>query len=218
MLSPSPTQQPPKQIAPEQKKIRSTPARKQPGQSPTAKFIKAVFRPILKGLYYLLQGIRKHIALTIAILLLLTISMSLTNYFTTGQFPFGIGNDQFNFHVHGTNGGGDRVKNWVYHLRQGNVAALGIDEKDMSQPPDPNQLVKQYSQSNNLIWKDINVVGFRVEPDTTIDSFVEVDVVTNGPGGGTKGTLLWHFVTVSQGGGLLLNAELVGGQIRPAVL
>ncbi|GAC1391577.1 MAG: hypothetical protein NVS4B11_32720 [Ktedonobacteraceae bacterium] len=217
MLSPSPTQQPPVQSALEQKRpVRSTPMRK---QSPTARLVKAIFRPILKGVYYLLTGIREHIALALAIILLFAISITATNYFTTGQLPFGVGNDQFNFHVHGTSGGGDRVKSWVYHLREGNVAALQVDQKDMSQPSDPNQLVQQYSElKNNITWKTINVVGVNVEQDTTIDSFVEIDVVTHGPGGDLKGELIWHFVTASQGGGLLLNADLVGSRIRPAIL
>ncbi len=220
MLGPSPTQQPPVQPAPEQKRtVRATPARRQAGKSPTARLLKAIFRPILKGIYYLLRGFREHIALALALIILLALSITATNYFTTGQLPFGVGNDQFNFHVHGTAGGGDRVKSWIYHLREGNAAALSIDEKDMSQPPDPNQLVQQYAQKDAVLaWKDINVVGVQAEQDTTIDSFVAIDVVTHGPGGDLKGVLIWHFVTASQGGGLLLSVDLVSGHIRPAVM
>ena len=218
MVSPSSTQ-PPVQPASEQKRtVRSTPARRQPGQSATARAVKAVFRPILKGLYYLLRGIRRHFALAAAIILLLALSISVTNYLTTGRFPFDIGNDPFNFHVHGTAGGGDRVKSWVYHLREGNAAALKVDEKDMVQPPDPAQLVQQYSQTKtSLTWKDPVVVGIYSAQDTTIDSFVEIDIVTHGPGGNLKGQLVWHFVTLAQGGGLLLSVDLVSNSIRPAI-
>ncbi len=217
MLSPSPTQQQP--VQPEQKRpVRSTPARRQHGQSPTARFFKAIFRPILKGLYYLLKAIREHIRLALAIILLLALSITATNYLTTGQFPFGVGNDQFNFHIHGTSGGGDLVKSWVYHLREGNATALRIDEKAMPQPPDPTQLVNQYSEKSNLLtWKDPVVVGVKQEGDSSIDSLVEIDVVTHGPGGDAKGEMLWHFVTFSQGGELLYSVDLVGSNIRPAL-
>jgi hypothetical protein len=152
------------------------------------------------------------------VLVLLLASVSLTKYLTTGIWPFGVANDPFNFHAHGTAGGGDKVKSWLFHLRDGNVAALQLDEKDMPQPPAPDQLIAQYSEKNNLTWRAINVLSVSTESDTTIDSFVEIDVVTHGPGGDTKGFLIWHFVTIAQNGGALLSVDLVGSQIRPAFL
>lgn len=217
MLSPSPTQPPP---APEsgKKKVTLTPARRTIGQTPFALFLKAIFRPIFKGLYYAIVSMRGHPWVTLSVIVLLLASIAVTNYFTTGTWPFGIANDQFNFHVHGTTGGGEKVKSWLFHLRDGNVAALQLDEKDMSQPPSPDQLIAQYSEAkNNLTWKSINVLSVSTEADTTIDSFVEIDVVTHGPGGDAKGILIWHFVTVAQNGGLLLSVDLVGNQIRPAL-
>ena len=114
MIGPSPTQQKPERdVKPEVKQVKSTPARRRTGQTPVALFFKAIFRPILKGVYYLLRGIGGHKLLTLAMILLLLASVATTTFFTTGQFPFGIGNDQFNFHVRGSNGGGDVVQNWL---------------------------------------------------------------------------------------------------------
>ena len=157
--------------------------------------------------------------MTLIVLVLLLASIILTNYLTTGLWPFGIANDPFNFHIHGTNGGGDKVKSWLFHLREGNVTGLQLDEKDMPQPPSPDQMIAQYSEAkNNLSWKAINVLSVSTEQDTTIDSFVEIDVVTHGPGGDAKGELIWHFVTVAQNGGALLSVDLVGNQLRPALI
>ncbi len=211
MIGPSPTQQKPERdVKPEVKQIRSTPARRRTGQTPMARFFKAIFRPILKGVYYLLRGIGGHKLLTLAMILLLVASVAATTFFSTGQFPLGIGSDPFNFHVRGTNGGGDVVKNWLYALRDGNASQMSLLEKNISSPPDPQQFINQFSQSTaHLTWKSINVTGVYTESDATVDSFVEVDLAAAGPGGPVTGLLLWHFVTFSQGSELLLKVNLV---------
>ncbi len=209
MLSPSPTQQPP-QPEPEKKKIASTPIRPRTGQTPLALFVKGIFRPIFKGIYYLLRAISKHKLVTLALILLFLASSSVATYVTTGVLPFGIGNDPFNFHVRGGNGGGDAVKNWLYALRDGDATAMSLNERFISQPPDPTQLISQYSQAKaHLTWKTINVVAVYPESDGTIDSFVAVDLSATGPGGSVTGILIWHFVTVQAQGGVIINIHLV---------
>ena len=209
--SPSPTQQPPDpDVKPAEKKVRSTPARKRSGQAPAALFFKAIFRPIFKGIYYLLRGIRTNKLVTLGIVVLLLVSVFATSYFSTGLLPFGIGHDQFDFHINGKNGGGDLVKNWLYALRDGNVTQLSLLRKDISQPQDPNQLVSQFSQAKaHLTWKTINVISAYSESDTTVDSFVEVDLSATGPGGNTSGIVIFHFVTLSSQGEFLLKADPV---------
>ncbi len=215
MLSPAPTQQPPEQTTPEKKKVQYKPATRA-GQTPAALFIKSIFRPIFKGLYYLFRGMRNHKLVTLIMLLLILGTATAASYAVTKEWPFGIGNDPFNFHVRGSNGGGDQVKNWLYALRDGNVAALSLLDKNMSQPPDPQQLVNQYSQpKGHLTWKTINVLNAFQESDTTIDSFIEVDLSASGPGGNVSGYMLWHFVTVAQRGGILLEVNLV--EFRPSL-
>ncbi len=207
--SPSPTQQPPDpDVKPAERQVKSASTKQRPGQTPTAKFFKTILRPIFKGIYYLLRGIRTHKIVTLGIVVLLLISVFATSYFSTGLLPFGIGNDQFNFHVNGKNGGGDLVKNWLYALRDGNVTQLSLLQKDISQPQDPTQLVSQFSQAKaHLTWKTINVISAFSESDTTVDSFVEVDLSATGPGGNTSGIVIFHFVTLSSQGTFLLRAD-----------
>ena len=215
MISPSPTQQPPEQTTPESKKVEYT-SRQRAGQTPTARFFKAIFRPIFRGIYYLLRGMRNHKLVTFIMILLILGSAIGINYAVTKQGPFGIGNDQFNFHIHGTNGGGEQVQNWLYALRDGNTAQLALLDKNMSQPPDPQQLVTQFSQpQGHLNWKTITVLSVFQESDTTIDSFVEVDLSAPGPGGSVSAYIIWHFVTVSQNGGILISVNTV--DFRPSL-
>jgi hypothetical protein len=209
MLSPSPTQQPPAPT-PEKKEAARTPLKPRMGETPQALFVKSIFRPIFKGVYYLLQGIRKHKLVTLVFILILLASSTVATYLTTGSLPLGIGNDPFNFHIRGGNGGGDAVKNWLYAVRDGDVAAVSLNQRYVQQPPDPNQLINQFSQTKaHLTWKSINVMGVYSEANGTIDSFIEVDLSATGPGGSVSGILIWHFTTVQAQGGVIINVSLV---------
>jgi hypothetical protein len=211
MISPSPTQQPPQESIPE-RKIRSTPVRKRRGDSRFARFVKAILRPPIKFLYYLIQTIRGHKLATLGVLLLLVVSISATTYVTTGSLPYGIGSDPFNFHVNGGDGGGDQVKNWLYALRDGDATKLSLVQAQlaMSQPPDPSQLISQYSQTQaHLTWNSISVIKVYTEPDTTEDVFVAVDFSSPGPGGVNKGVMFWHFVTLPSQQGRLISVDSV---------
>jgi hypothetical protein len=209
MLSSSPTQQPPEPTTLEPKKVEYR-QKQRAGQSPTARFFKAIFRPIFRAIYYLLRGMRNHKLVTFIMILFILGSAIAANYALTSEGPFGIGNDPFNFHIKGGNGGGEQVQNWLYAMRDGNLTALNLLDKDMSQPPNVQQLVSQFSQPNgHLSWKTINVISVFQESDTTIDSLVQVDLSATGPGGNTSGYLIWHFVTVPQSGGVLISAALV---------
>ncbi len=212
MLSPSPTQQPPvpPTPAPEQKKVGLTPIKPRIGQAPLALFVKGIFRPIFKGIYYLLQGIRKHKLVTLVFILILLASSSIATYVTTGSLPLGIGNDPFNFHIRGGNGGGDAVKNWLYAVRDGDATAVSLNQRFVQQPPNPDQIINQFSEKKaHLTWKSINIIGVYSEADSTIDSFVEVDLSATGPGGSVSGILVWHFTTVQAQGGVIINVSLV---------
>ncbi len=209
ITSPTPTQQPPER--PGSESDSHTP-RKRPGQAPAALFFKSIFRPIFKGIYYLLHGMRSHKFITLLIVVLLIGTATAVDFTETGQWPLGIANDQFNFHIHGTNGGGDQVKNWLYGLRDGDVVALTTLDQFMSQQPDAQGLVNQYSQAKtNLTWKNITVAGVQQESDTTVDSFVEVDLSATGPGGPVSAYLIFHFVTAtsSTGGSFLLAVDVI---------
>src|ERR1700730_2831087 len=220
ITSPSPAQQPqpPEQKAPEPKKETFT--RPRVGQTPGALFVKSILRPIFKVLYYVFRFVGGHKLITLIMLLLIIGSAITANFAVTGAWPFGIGNDPFNFHIHGGNGGGDQVKNWMYDLRGGNISALEILDKNMPSPPTAQtlqQYISQFSQTQgHLSWKAINVVGVSQQSDTSVDSFVEVDLSANGPGGPVGGYMIWHFVTVAgQTGEILFSVSLV--DFRPTL-
>ncbi len=209
MISPSPTQQSSKAPDPGQG-APSTADADAAQESRGSQGIKPILRPIIKVIYYVMRAVAGHKFLTFVAILLLLASISVTNYYSTGVWPFGLGNDPFNFHVNGTNGGGDKVRDWLYALRAGDTSTLSLLDADMSQPPDPNQLVSQFAQSKTRTWKAINVLSAYSESDSSIDSFVEVDFSSNGPGGPVNGIALWHFITVAGNGQeALLKAELV---------
>ncbi len=209
--SPSSTQQPPEQDDSEEKRnIRSRYSKRRAGQTPAAQATKAVLRPILKGLYYLLRAMRSHKLVSFLVLLLVLGSATAVTFYQTGQWPLGIGNDQFNFHIHGTNGGGDKVKNWLYALRAGDAETIAFLDTFVSSPPDPTSLVNQLSQpKSHLTWRNINVVGVSAESDSTVDSYVEVDMSSVGPGGPVTGYLNIHFVTVAQQGGAIIAVDVL---------
>jgi hypothetical protein len=220
ITSPSPAQQPqpPEQKVPEPKKETFT--RPRVGQTPGALFVKSILRPIFKVLYYVFRFVGGHKLITLIMLLLIIGSAITANFAVTGGWPFGIGNDPFNFHIHGGNGGGDQVKNWMYDLRGGNISALEILDKNMPSPPTAQtlqQYISQFSQTQgHLSWKAINVVGVSQQSDTSVDSFVEVDLSANGPGGPVGGYMIWHFVTVAgQTGEILFSVSLV--DFRPSL-
>jgi hypothetical protein len=203
-------------VKPEEKKVvKSTPVRKRTSQTPTALFFKAIFRPIFKGIYYLLRAIRKHKLVTFLLLLLLFVSSAFATYVFTQRLPLGVGKDQFNFRVNGKNFSGEHVKNWLYALRDGDASTLSLIGQETAQgielatsatsvavinPKDATMLIGSFSQkSTHLTWKTITVLGVSTAPDTTVDSFVEVDTASSGPGGNVSGVMIWHFITAPQG-------------------
>lgn len=100
----------------------------------------------------------------------------------------------------------------MYALRDGDVQKLTLVQAHLltSQPPDPNQLIAQYSQTQaHLVWNSITVMGTYNEPDSTEESFVSVDYTAPGPGGGDKGVMIWHFTTVPSAQGTLIFVDLV---------
>ena len=212
MISPSPTQQPPS--TPERVQPGSTPIRPRTGDTPAARFFKALFRPIFKVFYFVISGIRTHKILTLLAILLLVGSISATMKITTGEYPFGIGNDPFNFHTNGSTPPADHIKNWLYAMRDGNATEMSLIQQEMimSQPPSVSTLISQYSQTQGHVsWKAITTIGSYNESDTTTDSFVEVDISSQGPGGNVTGIMIWHFTTLS---GRILTVDLIGGAPR----
>ena len=197
------------------KPARATPAKRRIGETQGALAIKAISRPFFKFLYYLSGWIKNHKLASLGILLLLAISISTTNYHITGELPFGINHDPFNFPYDGGKGEGGLVKSWVYALQKGDISHLALLEQNIpqGQTTDPAQLVSQYSETKaNLTWGTPDVIAVHQQPDSTIDSFVQVILSTKTPGTTVKAILLFHFVTAPVNGS---NAAILGVDIMP---
>src|SRR5438270_3046319 len=116
MLSQLPTQRPPErpeEPRPEQKKVISTPSRKRTGQTPVALFIKAIFRPIFKGFYYLLQGIRNHKLIALLAILIFIGTSILANSLVTKTWPFSSNPDPVQSLTQHDQASGNNVRGWL---------------------------------------------------------------------------------------------------------
>jgi hypothetical protein len=209
MTSSAPTQPPPVtpvSVEPEKKTASSIPDK---GKTRKGGVLKAILRPPLKLIYYLIQFIRGHKLLSLGALLLLFLSVSLTNYLTTGALPFGITNDPVSYSLRNVDGG-TQIKQWLYAVRDGDTKTLTQMQSAMptgiSQPPDPTQLTTQFSQTSGRVWKSVQVVGTYTQDDTTEDTFVEVQLAQDATSS-AGATLIFHFIT-AQGQDQLFGVDL----------
>lgn len=215
MISPSPTQPPP-QIAPvspePEKKIVPSTAGK--GKTRKGGVVKAILKPPLKLIYYLIQFIRGHKLLSLGALLLLLLSVSLTNYFATGTLPLGIASDPVSYSLRNVDGSAAITK-WLYAVRDGDTKTLQAMQASMptsiSQPPDPTQLTTQFSQTSGRVWKSVHVVGTYTQDDTSEDTFVEVELAQDASSSTASATLIFHFITV-QGQDQIIGVDLVSAR------
>lgn len=232
MSSPSPTQLPSTQLSAllpekkllptpeerqaltmEHKPLKATPLKRRVGETRTARIIKGALRPPLKALYYLSNWTQKHKLASLGILLLLVASIGATTFYVTGELPFGINHDPYQFNYDGGKGEGNLVKSWLYSLQKGETTHLLLLDQNIGsgQAPDPTQLVTQFSETKaHLTWGETSVIAVQQQPDSTVDSFVQVPILAKGPGSSLKALMLWHFVTVSANGqSALLGVDLV---------
>ncbi len=199
------------------KPVLATPARRRIGDTQGALVTKAILRPFFKFLYYLSSWLKTHKLASLGILLLLGISIGATYYYTTPthELPFGINHDPFDFPYDGGKGEGVIVKDWLYALKDGDTTHLALLGQNLpqGQTTDPSQLVSQYSETKaHLTWGDVDVISVHQQPDSTIDSLVQIPLSTKGPGTSVKAILLIHFVTASLSG---QGPTILGVDIMP---
>ena len=230
MISPSPTPPAPMppvipgpgpsdritQQAAEPKKVKLTPAKKRAGQAPLALFVKAILRPIIKLLYYLINGMRKHKIVALIAIILLLGSIGLTSYVLTGTVPLvgGGANDAVSQQIKANAQLNDNVKVWLYALRDGDLSTLEKMDQSMSQPPDTALYVLQYSEKySGVKWNSISVVGPVTASDKLIDAYVEVNMKpsasTTASTGATTEVILWHFSTYPLPDGRIFSIDKV---------
>ncbi|HLI87519.1 MAG TPA: hypothetical protein VKV37_02445 [Ktedonobacteraceae bacterium] len=212
MISPSPTRPKPDSPAPEENKNRplSTP-RKRAGQKPLALFIKGLLRPIFKGIYYFMSFVRSHRLVSLIVLILLLASIAITSYVTTGRMPFSPPPQQSSgLQQTSSNPATDVMQQWLTALRKGDVSTLKVLDNRMPNPPDPNLLVSQFSQTSTRTWQSMKLIGANQESDTTVDTFVEVDLSETVNGTAINTYLIWHFVIVpTQKEAILYSVDFV---------
>jgi len=212
MLSQLPTQRQPEQPEPEQKKVIYTSKKKRASQSPPALLVKAIFRPIFKGIYYLFRGMRNHKLVALLAILIFLATAIVANAVVTKTWPFVSNPDPVQSLTQHDQASGNNVRGWLYALRDGNANVMTGYQQGliMSTPPDVNQLISSFSQAKaNVTWKDISVLNVYGEPDTTLDSFIKVDVTTPGQSGPAGAILILHFATLPQQAGRILTIEVV---------
>ena len=215
MLGQLPTQQQPEQPDPEQKKVIYTPRKKRSGQTPAALFVKAIFRPIFKGIYYILRGIRSHKLVSLLAILIFIGAAIVANSLVTKTWPFISNPDPVQSLTQHDQASGTNVRGWLYALRDGNANVMTGYQQGliMQTPPNVSQLIGAFSQSKaNIAWKDISVISVYSESDTTLDSFIKVNVTVPGQAGPSGAILIWHFVTLPLPAGRILFIDLVSSR------
>lgn len=202
MISPSPTQQPPG-LQPEPK--NSTPVR--PGQSPVARRTKKIFKPILRGMYYGVTWIQRHILWAILVILLVGASSYATAYVATQGF------DPLHEIAAHDQGSANHIRAWLDALRAGNASKLNALQSDMLQTkvqPDTASLVSQYGQpQTGNMWVSISILGVHGAADPTLESFIEVDLAGPGQGNTASSILIVHFTTVSAAQGRIFAIDIL---------
>ncbi len=210
MLSPSPTQQPPAP-APEQKKVGLTPIKPRIGQAPLARFIKSIFRPIFRMLYYLLQWIRRHKLPSLLILVFFVASIFATNYVVTKNISSTSSADPLSRSIAtGRANGLNDIKTWLDALRQGDLISMQNVEKRIpsAQRPASATYVLEFSEkSGGVTWKSVKLIGDSLAADkVTEDVFVELDITD---AQGANGIVIWHFAIIPSLDGAILSIDLV---------
>ena len=174
--------------------------------------VKAILRPILKALYYIIKWIRAHrIAALIAILLLLA-SIFATSYFVTGSTPLVSDSNSVRSSIENNPQLSQDVKAWLLALRDGNIDTMLSVEKSINpstRPPDTSLYLLQFSEPRAQVkWTNVTLTSIKTAPDGLVDSYIEVDM-TPSPQiqaqGGTRTVVLWHFATDPAGRIYLLD-------------
>ena len=217
MISPSPAQSPVDQRGPQSEPERRgaalpplVPEKPQPKRRGSV--AKAILRPILKTLYYVIRWIRTHrIAALIALVLLLA-SIFATSYFVTGSTPLVSSSNSVGSSVQNNPQLSVDVKNWLLALQAGNIETMISVEKSIdpsTRPPDTALYLLQFSEPRAQVkWTNVSVSSIKTAPDGLVDTYVEVDMTpspTVQAQGGTRTVVLWHFATDPAGRIYLLD-------------
>ena len=211
MLTAPPTQagpQPPAlpPPAPEQrtepKQIALTPSKPRIGEMPTARAVKAILRPVIKAIYYVITWIRTHKLATLITIILLLLSISVTTRLMTGYWPFNSpSTDAVQQSLQNNPQLSPDIQLWLTALENGDLTSMQTLQKTIPasgvQPDDGAFLGEFSAKYAGVTWNGAKVDGVSTAADGQVDAFVEVDISipATSTTQATNAIVLWHFVT-----------------------
>jgi hypothetical protein len=223
MISPSPTP-PPVQTPPDynrspasyqaQQQVAQTPAKQRTGQTPAARLIKAILRPILKIIYYIIRWIRSHKLASLVAVILLVVSIFLTSYVVTGSMPLFTNSNSALQSMENNPQVSPAIGAWLNALQTGDIQTMLNEQKNLSTAapqPDSALYILEFSQSKaGTTWTNATVTSIHASPDGLVDTFVEVDMTQPTSNGTANLVTLWHFTTLPDG--TLLEIDYVSSR------
>lgn len=208
--TPPPVREAPR-ATPQKQDVAGLPPRA--GASRPGRLVKAILRVPLKWCYYALRFCQRYRLFVGLALLLLITSVVATVRLTTREWPLGIGNDAFHIQTQPRDGrdASAKIKGWLYALRKGDATALQLSSATLPSPTDTStlsQYIESLSATDTRQWGEIMVLSVQPREDTSLDYFLSVEIITNGPEGKHKALAYFYFVTApGQGGERLLRAD-----------
>lgn len=199
-----------KQPEPDGQKLTATPYTKSTRQNLFARVIKAIFRPILKVLYYSIKWIRSHRTVSLLAILLLIAGVVGTLFLEGGASLGGSANSGAVAQAVKSNQElSPDVQNWLLALKNGDLTTmLSIDKSinPTTRPPDTALYILEFSEPHaGVTWTNVAITGMSQGPDGLTDTFVEIVMTQPSTNGGGTTVSLWHFSTTIDGRIYLLD-------------
>lgn len=191
----------PAQVA-ESKQVALTPSKPRIGGTPAARAVKAILRPVIKAIYYVITWIRTHKLATLITIILLLLSVSVTTRLMTGYWPFnGPGTDAVQQGLQNNPQLSPDIQLWLTALENGDLTSMQTLQKTIPASgvqPDDGAFIGEFSAKYaGVTWKGAKVDGVSTAADGQVDAFVEVDISipATSTTQATNAIVLWHFVT-----------------------
>ena len=181
------------------KQVALTPSKPRMGETPAARFVKAILRPPIKIIYYAITWMRSHKLASLITLVLLLLSISVTTRLVTGYWPFnGPSSNPIQQSIQNNPQLNPYAQVWLSALYSGDANTMIAVEKNLPPsvvPPDAGLLVGEYSQRVGMTWNAVRVISTSTAADGTQDTLVEVDMTQPASLGGGRIIVIWHFAS-----------------------
>jgi hypothetical protein len=181
------------------REVKPTQTRTPPGKSSLALMIKAILRPPLKIIYYILRWGETHKVLACILLMLLLGGIVGTNYaLITNQSSTRV--DTITQSLKRNVDLSQNIRQWLIALRSGDIPAMQMLEQTMLRSADTGAYALQFSEPYaHIQWDNISLASMSQGPDHRIDTLLELDVNETLNGTKAEGIYFWHFTTNTLG-------------------